>query len=273
MTAVSASSGEVVAHRSAIVSPILRLAATEARRILLHPVHLLFGAALVAVMGLSGDPRTVFSDAANVSEGLAYLFLLYYGLVVFVAANLVASSPRRSGADTQLAATPVGGFGQTAAVCLGALGPAGVGGIVAAIIYQLSYGAVVPVAKSFAVAELLVLPLCALGAGLLGIAVARWLPWPVVPLVVLVGMVMWVALAQGKGNWAWSVPWTTSYAFIDDNALREGSQAWHAAYLAGLASLAALAALLRHPGHRRLLLGSAVLVTVATGVAGVLQLP
>lgn len=54
MTAISAPAGDIVAHRGAVVNPVIRLAAAEGRRILLHPVHLLFGAAWVAVMGLSG---------------------------------------------------------------------------------------------------------------------------------------------------------------------------------------------------------------------------
>jgi len=271
MTTVRAPSGAAISNRGAAVRPVLRLAATEGRRILLHPVHLLFGAALVAIIGISTDPRTLFGDAATIAEGLEYIFLLYYGLVVFFAANLVASSPCRSGAGSQLAATPVAGQRRTAALCLGALAPAAVAGLVAALILQLSRASAIYQAPS--AAEVAVLPLCALGAALLGIAVSQWLPWPVVPLGVMVVVVFWVGFVQGKASWAWSAPWTASHKFVDDPTLLGGSQGWHAVYLAGLATLAALAALLRREANRRRLLLVAGLIATGTVVAGTLQLP
>ncbi len=86
-------------------------------------------------------------------------------------------------------------------------------------------------------------------------------------------MFMWVAVADGQGNWAWSMPWTTSYAIVEQPALLGGSQVWHAVYLGGLTALAAVAGVLPHWRHRRGLLATGVLVAAATLIAGTLQLP
>jgi hypothetical protein len=273
MTTLSTPVIRRIPPRRAAAASVLRLARVEGRRILRHPVHLALVLAVVAIGGISDDPLRLFREPAAISGALEYIFILYYGMVVFFAANLVASSSRRSGADTQFEATPVTGQARTAALCLGVLAPTCVAGLAAAVIYAVTYREAVVLPDALAPAELFVIPLSALGAGLLGVAVARWLPWPGVPLGVMVALVMWVAVAGDHGDWAWSAPWTTSYAFVEDPALLGGSQVWHAVYLGGLATLAALAALLRHHRHRRGLLAAGALVTVATLIAGTLQLP
>lgn len=269
---VGAASAGRVGQRGATAVAVLRLARVEGRRMLLHPVHLALVLAVLAV-GVTDDPLTVFRQPAAAKEALDTVFILYYGLVVYFSANLVASSARRSGADTQFDATPLTGQARTAASCLGVLAPTGVAGLAAVVIHAVTYGGAVVLPDALSPAELLVIPLYTLGAGLLGIAVARWLPWPGMPLGVMVALFMWVAVADGHGNWAWSMPWTASYAIVEQPALLGGSQVWHTVYLGGLTTLAGVAAVLPHRRRRRGLLATGVLVAAATLVAGTLQLP
>lgn len=257
------------APRGSTALSVVRLARTEARRILLHPVHL---AVVLSALTLTGT-AVVGGTRSDIRWGLEIVFLLCYGLVAFFAANLVASSPRRSGADSQLDATPVSGQARTLAVLLGTVGPVLFAGLGAAGIYAVTYGGTTDLDEAMTPAELAVIPLCALFAGLIGVAVARWLPWPGASLAVVVALMITVGAAADAAGGAWWVPWTASPTFHRDSALLGGSQAWHAVYLGGLAILAALAALLRHRPRRRGLLAALGLAAAATLAAGMLQLP
>ncbi len=249
---------------------VLRLARTEAWRIVRHPVHLGSVVAFVSVTGIGSGVAFEPGRGPLVREGLEFFFTLYYGLIVLGAANLVASSARRGGADPQLDAAPLSGQARTAALCLAVLGPVLIATVAAVVIHALPHDGFGAENAALTPAELLAIPLCVLGAGLLGVAVSRWLPWPGAPLAVAVALVAWVIGGGGQGSW-WA-PWLTSYSFIEDDALL-GSQAWHAVYLAGLSSLATIAALLRHRPHRGALLVAAAGVAAATLAAGIVQLP
>ena len=269
MTSTAVPAVPELVRRRLSAPAVLRLALTEARRMLLHPAMLAIALiVLVAVVADPGQPtqRSVLAD------GLEYIFLLYYGLAVLFAANLVASSARRSGLESQFQAAPVSAQARTVASCLAVLGLVVPAGLAAAASHALTYaGETDP--KALSVAELLVIPLCALGAGMLGVTVARWLPWPGAALLVGVLLVLWVGATHELDTWAWFVPWSTSHTWTGLPALEGGSQRWHAVYLVGLAGLAALAAVLRHPGHRRGLLVASALMGAATLTAGLLQLP
>lgn len=273
MTTVRAASLLETASPGATTTAVFRLAGTEARRILLHPAALVVALVFLALLGFDRRPLESLRNPSMVKEGLEYFFLLYYGLLMFFAVNLVASSARRSGAEGQLAAAPLSGQQRTLATCLAVLAPVAVASLAAAGIYALSHGGAVTLAKALTPAELMVIPLCALGSGLLAVAVARWLPWPATSLGVAVALVFWVAFVQEKAGWAWSAPWTASHTWVEHPTLLGGSQGWHAVYLLGSAILAGLAALLRHNDNRRRLLLAAGLVVIGTVVAGTLQLP
>lgn len=258
MTAVDASAAtRSVTPRGTGVA-VLRLARAEGRRVVLHPAFLaLLG--MFAVVGVNG---VLLGEALD----------RYYLPLVFFAANLIASSARRSGTEELLAAAPVSGQARTAAVCLAVLAPTVLAGVAAAALYTVTYGGT-DLEKALTIAELLAVPACALGGGLLGVAVARWLPWPGAPLAVMVALVAWSGAAQEKANWIWTSPWTTAHGWLDHPAVLDGSQAWHAVYLAGLAMSAGFAALLRHRSHRAALLATSALVAAATLAAAILQLP
>lgn len=270
MTTVDVSATVARAARGSTAVSVLRLARTEARRILLHPAHLPLALIALALCGIPVPGLPEIQARTDIKDGLEYVFLLWYWLLVFFAANLVACGARRCGADSQLDATPVSGQARTLAVLLGVGGPVVFAGLVAAGIYALTYGGGTDLEGALTPAELAVLPLGALGAGLMGVATARWLPWPGAPLGVMVVLVVWVGANPGGAWWA---PWSASPTFLDDPVLLGGSQAWHAGYLLGVAMLAGLAALLRHRPHRRALLAASALVGAATLAAGILQLP
>ena len=122
-------------------------------------------------------------------------------------------------------------------------------------------------------AELAVIPLCTLGGGLLGVAVARWLPWRGAALVVVFALIAWVVAVLDRGDLWWTAPWTMSPGYYHEDGMGAGSHAWHAFYLLGLSLLAGVAALLRYPSYRRPLLALGVMLWVATLGAAWAQLP
>jgi hypothetical protein len=243
------------------------LARREARRILRHPVYLLLLLYFVVLAGI--EAGGLGAPAREVARHvLTVLGLLWIGPATFFAANLVASSARRAHAESQLAAAPVTGQGRTLATCLGVLVPtAAAAGLAGLLLLAEHLDGTLDRAQS--VAELAVIPLCALGGGLLGVAVAGWLPWRGAPLIVLFALIAWVVAVFGRGVLRWTAPWSMTPEYGDETVVA-GSDSWHAVYLLGLGLLAAVAALLRYPSHRRplLALGAALwLVTLAAGWA------
>lgn len=163
---------------------VLLLGRREAWRMLRHPVYVLAVVGLIAA-GSEGPMR----DARFVAQQAGQGTLTYGALATLFAANLVASSARRTGAAAQLGAVPLDPQLRTASVCLGVLaGPVALAGLLTAALawierdlgpaaateYRGQYG----VHHGWEYAQL---PLIWLGAGLLGVAVARWLPWPGAP--------------------------------------------------------------------------------------------
>ena len=247
------------------------LARREAYRIGTHPVYvvlllyfLVLGGAQVAGDGLAAR------DA--VRHVLLIVGLLWFGPATFFVTNLVASSARRSHAETQLVAAPLSASARTLATCLGVLGPTAAATGFAAILWLVEHTGD-PVSRAQGVAELAVIPLGTLGGGLLGAAVARWLPWRGLPLVVLFALIAWVVAVMERGAVWWTAPWTMSPAYYQTSTMGAGSHGWHAVYLFGLALLAGVAALLRHRAHRGALLTLAGLAWIGTSAACWAQLP
>ena len=198
--------------------------------------------------------------------------MLWFGPATFFVTNLVASSARRSNAESQLAAAPLSASAKTLATCLAVLCPTAVATGFAAILWLVEHSGG-PLSRVQGVAELAVIPLGTLGGGLLGAAVARWLPWRGLPLVVLFALIAWVVAVMEHGALWWTAPWTMSPAYYQTNTMGAGSHAWHAVYLFGLSLLAGVAALLRHRRHRRLLLAVAAVAWIGTIAACSAQLP
>lgn len=256
--------------------PLDRLAAlalAEARRLLRHPLTLLGLAAYVYSVLVSGwAPRPAFST-------LTSALVLPFAVPVFFAAALVASSSRRAGADEMLAAAPATREQRTAAACLAALGPFLLAGTLQAILAATYVVADVELERFPTLYEIAAGPLCALGAGLLGVAAARWLPWPGASTLVMLALIaanqvteplhdrvamlgFYVEFARW-GHW----PYQDALGFIP------GSPAWHALYLLALSLGAGALAMLRDTRRRGLWAGAGAVLAVIAVAAGVWQLP
>ena len=117
-------------------------------------------------------------------------------------------------------------------------------------------------------------PVTVLGGAVLGVAVARLLPWLGMPLLVAVGLVeldFWVSERDAYlGFYVDFVVWTRNDAIP---ALTPGSPGWHLLYIAALVGAAGCGALLRDARRwwAPLLAGAALGVVVL--VAGAAQLP
>ena len=250
------------------------LAAAEGRRIVRHPLALcaLAGVAWALLSG-HGTPRDSF-------EVVVTMPTYFYGVGVYFAANLVASRDRRAGGVELLAPTPVPEPTRVAAQCLGALLPAllTLGMVLATHLWYLDagyYGAA-PVDATPSGWHLLQPAVTVLGAGLLGVMVARWAPHP---LAAAAGMLAMVATnlalaAESRGlrplgtftDWA---RWSDSGAWV---GLHDGSIRWHLGYLLLLCAMAATGAQLPTARSRVRVLAVGGVLTAAAAVVGWAQL-
>jgi hypothetical protein len=267
-----------------------RLGRVEARRMLRHPAYW-FGLAYLAMLGAYAviDVARGKDEAWNAGYGVLFLGVcLLYAPLTVISANRVAAAAFRRRVREPLDAAPVDARQRTIGAILGLLrGPVlvGVAGMaLMSVISPLSSPTVGDPVNSTAargLLEHLQVPVLVLGAGLLGIALARWAPVPgVLPLVVLA---LWVgtqglyAAADASGVVhapTWFAPWVVWAAENAGQAPHQplGQEMWHLVYLLGLSVLAGVAALLRTPGSRRGLLVTAGIAVVVTGLAGWQQL-
>ena len=165
----------------------------------------------------------------------------------------------------------------------GLLGPAGVAIGLALFGAWLASGVVVtdpdgPVIVDWSVTDVAQVPAMVLGAGILGVVVARWLRFPGSLLVGFFGMcalTLWMMAPPMTATRPW-LSWfalTPVLGDIDAALTPTASLAWHTAYLVAWSWIGVCAVALRHPEGRRpwvLRLGVGVIVLAGTGVA---QLP
>ncbi|MFD0975022.1 hypothetical protein, partial [Plantactinospora endophytica] len=171
-----------------------RLGAVEARRMVRHP-----GYPVAMLYMVAFGTAVLVNDEGGPPANQAYLLvtlslLLVYAPATIVVANRVTAATFRSRVREPLDGAPVDDRQRVVAAMLGLVRGPVVGGFgAAAVLLALGFSATPhTVVRNEAVyqrtaLEYLQLPALVLGAGLLGIAVARWLPWPgALPLVVLV---------------------------------------------------------------------------------------
>jgi hypothetical protein len=249
--------------RWALVSDLARI---HAVRILRHPVFLLglFWYLLSLFVNAPSKPYDQYTM-------LTALPIFLVGIPVFVAVNLVATSSRRAGVDDWTVGLPLPPLHRTAALLLASAAPALVVTAIDAMAYVSFRGIVdIEVLRT----QLACVPVAILGAGLLGVAVARLLPWPGAPLAVAVGLV--VANSWVSGPWPYLgaycdfVVWSTNDVIP---ARVPGSSSWHLTYLVALCGLAAAGALLPVARRRWLPFAVGAVFGVVVLVAGALQLP
>jgi hypothetical protein len=251
---------------------IVALALVEARRLVFHPAYLgvlgyvIVGGGIGALHGFSNI------NLKGTAEFIGLVFIFYLPLIAIFAASLVASSARRAGADEMLAALPVTLRGRSAALVLAGLGPAAVSGLAAVVLWYLHRDIAKPPIPVHG-AALIGVPLLYLGITCLGLAAARWLPWPGVPVAIVIGLFAWVAKTHVSSDpvAVLTAPWVV--APEDDKALVivGYSDLWHLVYLTGLVGLAATAALFRDDLRRMVAVG--VAIGVPTAFAAWAQLP
>jgi hypothetical protein len=251
---------------------VVALASVEARRLVLHPIYLVIVAMFVVTGSVSAVNWSTHITRKTVAEIIGTLFLLYLPLLATFAASLVASSARRAGADEMLAALPVTARSRSAALILASLAPAALSGLAAAAVWYLQrdVDASIPVEG----VALIGTPLLYVGITCLALAAARWLPWPGVPVGIVIGLFAWVATARSSSHAfvVLTAPWL---AGPDEPAqahvIAGYSDVWHLIYLIGLIGLAATAALFRDDLRRMVAVG--FVIGLPTVFAAWAQLP
>ena len=256
------------------VLPVAReIALAEGRRIVTSPLVLL-GVALFCAMIVvsSGD------GPGGGYDGLLTGPTFFIGVFTYFAAHLAASRPMRHRCLDEHASLPAPSIARTVGLCMAAFGPALLAVLLmAAVLTWYAAGRVdLPVWPS--AAELAAGPLTVLGGALLGIMVARWLPFPTAPALVMVAVVaVTVVLNEAwAGRYALLAPYATFSVYVDDGSWgghTGGSFAWHAIYLGALCGLAACGALLRDARRPVLPFATGAALGVLTVVAGLAQLP
>jgi hypothetical protein len=119
-------------------------------------------------------------------------------------------------------------------------------------------------------------PIMLVGAGLLGVLLARLVPgWVAAPIGVVLTIV-WVGVLSdtfsGATMLAPVVEWV-QYREDSRVVVEPGSFGWHNAYLLGVCGLGVVALMLTAPGRRRGLVLTGIVLTAGTVVAGALALP
>jgi hypothetical protein len=266
------------------------LGRVEARRMLRHPAYW-FGLAYLALLSTYRTIDVVRGreDVWNAVYGITLVAVcLLYAPLTIISANRVAAAVFRRRVREPLDAAPVDARQRTIGVILGLLrGPVLVG-VAAMVIMLVVAPLTAPKAGDPAngiygrgVLEHLQVPVLVLGAGLLGIALARWVPLPgALPLVVLTlwfGTSALYAPADANGVVhapTWFAPWIVWAAENAGLARNQPlvQEMWHLVYLLGLSVLAGVAALLSTPGNRRGLWTTAAIAVIVTGLAGWQQL-
>ncbi|MBA2767806.1 MAG: hypothetical protein H0U35_01485 [Sporichthyaceae bacterium] len=245
----------------------------EARRLVAHPAYLVGAFVIVPTMGLSAVAGASFPSARQVFDFVVNVQLVWYGLVSLLAAGLVASLARRSRAEEVLESQPAGPGTRAAARCLAVLlGPATLSVVLTGGVWLLERSQDQPFG-TFTGAELAQVPFVVLGAGLLGVLAARWMRWRGGLLVALVGTVVATGWVLGQGRFGWLAPWTTSRTLLDDDDFADGSQLWHAAYLALLCGLAFVAVCLSDAVRKVPLVALSAVVAGLAAFVGWAQLP
>lgn len=264
------------------------LSRKEAWRIVSSPATPILLGYLVLMAGVrtivGGDQTEGMFRRQALAELLTYVGLLLYGPITFVGAHLVTSSAGRSGSERMLAATPLVERRRDVALCCGVLvGPALVALAVSGTAAWLASDIVLVPNEQMQLdrwswTDVAQVPAIVLGAGILGVVVARWLPFPGSLLLGFVVMVLGTGWLLGGDGASAIRPWFAPYVVIpwwsqSAWATAGGSQVWHLAYLLGLSGLGVCAVALRQAGRRGRWLAASAVVLGLVVVAGVLQLP
>ncbi len=257
----------------------------EARRILTSPAFPLLAAYLTLILGVNfiagGDENSGLTRRTALAEFTAYLALLLWGPMTFVATHLVATSARRSGNERLLSAMPVDRRRRDLSLCLGVLsGPVVLGLALAGVSAWLASGAEFTgdaADTSWSWLDIAQVPAIVLGAGVLAIVMARWLPFPGSLPVGFVALILFTGWLMSSGGGRALRPWFAPYVIIgwwSHGGWHTGaSPVWHPVYLLALSALGICVIALRQPERRTGWLAAGAVAVAAVITAGLLQLP
>jgi hypothetical protein len=261
-------------RQAGAVRPVwLLLGATELVRLLRHPAFLGGVVFLLVTTGLGGalegtpGPRQAYSDLTSTG-------ILVLGPVTFFAANLLASRDLRSRSLEWLSSAPTPRRHRTIAALVATGGPVAVAGLLLVLGY-LAFSGLGWLSLAPNALELVTVPLSVLGSGLLGVLVARWLPWP--------GCAAAVAVTLVAAHVALPERWTLLGSYVEFASwgdtpsewagVIDGSRTWHVVYLLALCAMAATGALLADARRQRPVLAVGGALTTLALLAGWAQLP
>ena len=264
--------GWVGGIRWGVLPPLTRV---ETARILHHPAFLL-GVPLVlfGVMAGSSSEVVFWKASAGIALGLVLL-----GWMTIVAANLTVLRPRRGGADELMAALPTPAPVRTSAHLMALSGPA-----LTAVVVAVGWTALLSARRNGPIGSPVPLEtatgvLIVLGGGVVGVAVANWLPRAVFGAVAVVAVILIQARFLDPTTWPWNDGETGPVRFlaflsgptsVPDPVLEVRHAGWHLIYLAGLIVVMVGVALARHGLPRAVVAVLACGVAVAT-LSGVVQ--
>ena len=254
-----------VVHLGAGLATVLELARVQTRRILRHPALLVSLVWVVLGLGL-GFPDTAYEQYSLVTGMVIFMM----GPATFFAANLVATSERRTSADEWTPALPMPALRRTTALLVAGAGLGAVALAIQLLLVAIAYDQ--PVLQ-LRWTHVLSVPVAITGAVVLGVAVARLLPWPGAPLLVMAGVTaanIWASNNEPfLGLYVDFAQWTDTDAIP---AIHPGSGLWHLVYLAAFVGLAAFGAVLRDVRRVWLPVLGGAACGVLVLVAGALQL-
>lgn len=276
--------GTAAPARGTQVRVLTRAAMLEAWRLIRHPVHLAGWLLLTWALWPGNAPEKVDWGRDQFST-LPLTITMFIGVPTFAAASLLATRPRRAEADDWLSSLPTGQEARWAISLLAAIGPFTLSVVPAAALWyfvRTNDPGIAP--RPATVWEYAVGPVCVLGAGLLAVLLARWLPWPLIPAVVMTSIIAMAVAAQGhQATWfspyADHARWADLYDNVDLRipypgfyaGFLPGSMPWHVTYLVGLDLLAVVGVFVM--GRYRWYAAAAALPLLAlVGTAGAQQL-
>ena len=265
---------------------VVRLGLREAKRMVRSPVVFVLLGFVLLMGGVEtvAEARLSLPSARTAYDVITYFSALYLGLISYLAAHLVTSSARRTGAEPQLAASALSPRQRSAGLCLGVLFGAGVAAVLLLTTAALLGNSLIstgfdgfnqepPLAGVF----LVQLGVTLIGGGLFGVMWATWLRFPgSLPLgfVALIFLTVWLGSPDRApvDTWPWFMPYITAPQWWDESWPLTGSHWWHTLYLLGLCSLAVCATMLKERAGRGRWLGISAGVFTITAVVGGIQL-
>lgn len=263
---------DAVAPAAAVVRG---LAASEARRLLRHPVMIAgFALWLLAMTESLVRAELTFVQA---SELVGITLAFFPGIPALVAAHMVATRDRRARTLDLLASTPGRSEERVRALVLAAVAPAAL-----ALALNTAAFALLLWRDEFAVTpsvwHLVQGPSLVLGACLLGVMIGVWAPTPAAPVLATIAMVgfhLAVAEKDPAQLFAPMMSWT-DWGPYDGSVWvgwHPGSPFGHIVYVLGLCGMAACAAVLRVAERRRTVVVLGLLAVAVTALGAVLQVP